>query len=210
MHYSRILASVALVAVACAAPVADSSSSRASPSRTPSSSSHTVTVSQSSTSSASHPSVTPPGKSSAFPVATATDVPVPIYYGTTDGGDSTYKFAIEDEPLDTDFEEAPKQFEVPASEKIAEAPFAVEEPADDTTDATAVEANGGYPVDGAFDTAEEAFTEVDGDSAPGVSSKEAAYNYDGEPEVATVQEPNFQSEDSKSIKTGPAVKKHCK
>ena len=94
MHYSRILASVALVAVACGAPAADKSSS--------SSSSYSPTVTKSATSTASighghyKPTVTPSvGFSHLAPPA-----PSPFSDGAGDSYEYKYDFASKDGPDD--------------------------------------------------------------------------------------------------------------
>lgn len=242
MHYSSVLASVALVAVACAAPVADSGSSKSSASRTSTGSSHLVTIRPSDNfwahqpSVTIYPTVTPHGKSSDFPVAAATNVPYPIYYGTTDSDEPTYKFDIAVDSGDNPLEDTPSFGEEPSYEKIAEAPFTEEDgekiaeapfseedakkiaeaasgeegAGDDTTGAKAVEFDGGYVVDKAFDTAEAPVTEAVDGKAPEATYYEVADNFDGKPVQVTGEEPTSEPAEGKAIGTGPAGRKHCK
>lgn len=230
MHYSRVLASVALVAVACAAPVADSSSSTSSASPTSKSSSHRAYATPvvrayaapavSASSRAYYPVVTPGGKSGYVSPPLATGVPVPVYYGTTEGGDSTYDFAI-DEPEHSPFEDVTTEWEVPAFEKFSDEAYAVQAEGDDTEEATAIPVKGAYAVDEegekiadaehSYDIASgEPTTEVEEGKPLEASSDEAADSFDGDSSLPTAEEPKYHPKNGGySYETGPA-RKHCK
>lgn len=208
MHYSRILASVALVAVSYGAPVADNSSTKssASSSSTSSSSSSSATVTpsaiatkslgshpifsvvalpgnskphSSSSSSASYPSVTPASQSGYFAPPAATFVPVPAGYGVADSKASTYDFATDDAPL---------AIAEPPFETDFDAPETVEAAGEDTAfeavpEQEAVDIAEAYPVDKAVsndvDTTSDTAFDTASDSATDAVPEETTADSDG-------------------------------
>ena len=206
MHYSRLLASVALVAVSCGAPVADQSSSSSesssySASVTPSASATTSPIAvvlprdtkpyNSSSSSAYYPSVTPSGTSGSSASPAATFTPIPAYHGVAESTDQTYDFAAEGEPFATTEQNSAPLIAIPPSKFIYEAPFAVDGEGDDTTFVT---------------LPDEAAVEGEGEDTAFVTHPdETAVPFDGKYAFDNVEEPNSKPEDATDAGTAPVV-----
>lgn len=204
MHYSRILASVALVAVSYGAPVADK-------------------ISSSSTTSSYLPTVTPSGSadnstsSSAYNPPVATESPIAGGHGAADNKADTYDLAAKDEHFNVTGQNTPPMIAVPPFGTISDAPYVVEGGKDNAN--ITVPEEKGIAFDGKYDfdnveepnfqgknATESGTADVVALDEPKSEGKDnAVVEFDGKHSFDSVGEPKFQADNATESETVAVV-----